>query len=264
MNVLLLGDIVGKPGREIIAKALPKLKEKGKIDFVIANAENSAGGSGITVSVAQELFDLGCNVLTSGDHIWKKKEVLEIIDNPYILRPANYPPNSPGKGFNIYRVDTKQGAFDIAVVNLQGRVFMSPIECPFRTAGEILSKIKEKTKLILVDIHAEATSEKIALGFYLDGKVSAVVGTHTHVQTADEKILHGGTAYITDLGMTGAHDSVIGRKKENVIERFISGLPVRFELATDDLRLEGVVVDIDNDTGKARSIKRIVETCEIK
>lgn len=259
MNILFIGDIVGKPGRQVIKDVLPALKEKYSLDFVVANAENSAGGSGIIASVANELFDYGCNVLTSGDHIWKKKEVLQIINDARILRPANYPIRSPGNGFNIYRVEKNNKSFDIAVINLQGRVFMNPIECPFKASEEIIQKLKDKVKIILVDMHAEATSEKIALGFYLDGKVSALCGTHTHVQTADEKILPAGTAYITDLGMTGAHDSVIGRNKENVIERFLSGLPVKFELALGDLRLNGAVVEIDEDTGKALSIKRVSE-----
>jgi metallophosphoesterase (TIGR00282 family) len=254
MKILFIGDVVGSPGREAIAKLLPKLKEELALDIVIANGENAAGGSSITASVANELFTSGIDVLTSGDHIFKKKEVLDIINHARILRPANLAENVPGKGVVVFKHNDK----NIAVINLQGRVFMNPVDCPFRTARALVEDLrKQNVKVIIVDMHAEATSEKIALGFFLDGKVSAVLGTHTHVQTADEHILPGGTAYITDVGMTGSCDSVIGRKKENIIERFLSGIPTRFELAKGDEQLQGAVVDIDETTGKARSIERV-------
>ena len=257
MRILFIGDIVGKPGREALRLLLPQLAKKYKVDFSIANAENAAGGSGITPRIAEELFGFGLNMLTSGDHIWKRKEVLEILDSEMrILRPANYPPGSPGRGWGS--IETKKGK-TLGVINLEGRVFMSTLDCPFKCAKEALEELKEKTSVILVDIHAEATSEKIALGWFLDGMVSAVLGTHTHVQTADERILPGGTAYITDLGMTGPYDSVIGRKVEQILARFLTQMPVRFEMAQDNVQLHGVVLDIDEKTGKATSIERIQE-----
>ena len=257
MRILFIGDIVGKPGREALRILLPQLAKKYKVDFSIANAENAAGGSGITPRIAEELFGFGLNMLTSGDHIWKRKEVLEILDSEMrILRPANYPPGSPGRGCGI--IETKKGK-TLGVINLEGRVFMSTLDCPFKCAKAAIEELKEKTPVILVDIHAEATSEKIALGWFLDGMVSAVLGTHTHVQTADEKILPGGTAYITDLGMTGPYDSVIGRKVEQILARFLTQMPVRFEMAQDNVQLHGVVLDIDEKTGRARSIERIQE-----
>lgn len=257
MRILFIGDIVGKPGREAVRILLPQLVKKYKIDFSIANAENAAGGSGITPGLAEELFSFGLNMLTSGDHIWKKKEVLEIIDSETrILRPANYPQGSPGRGYAV--IETKGGQ-SLGVINLEGRVFMSTLDCPFKCAQAAIEEIKEKTRVILVDIHAEASSEKVALGWFLDGTVSAVLGTHTHVQTADERILPGGTAYITDLGMTGPYDSVIGRKVEQILARFLTQMPVRFEMASENVQLHGVVLDIDEETGKARSIERIQE-----
>lgn len=257
MKILFIGDIVGKPGREAIRVLLPKLVKKHKVDLSIANAENAAGGSGITPRLAEELFSYGLNILTSGDHIWKKKEILEILDQEQrIFRPANYPPGAPGRGYGIIKTKEKES---VGVINLEGRVFMSSLDCPFKCAQAAIEEIKEKTKVILVDIHAEATSEKIALGWFLDGTVSAVLGTHTHVQTADERILPGGTAYITDLGMSGPYDSVIGRKAEQILARFLTQMPVRFEMAKDNVQLHGVVLDIDGTTGKARSIERLQE-----
>lgn len=253
MRILFIGDIVGRPGRETIAKLIPELKKEFKLDLILANAENAAGGSSITASVANELFSAGLDVLTSGDHIFRKKEVFDIIGHPRILRPENLGENVPGKGHILMNKD----GFKIAVINLQGRVFMSPIDCPFRAARNVLANL-EDAKIIIVDMHAEATSEKIALGWFLDGKVSAVFGTHTHVQTADEHILPNGTAFITDVGMTGSCASVIGRKKEQIIERFLSCIPTRFELAKGDEQLQGAIVDIDENTGKARSIERII------
>lgn len=257
MKILFIGDIVGSPGRKAIQALLPKLKKKYSIDISIANGENAAGGSGITPALAEELFGFGLDIITSGDHIWKKKEILEILDQDQrILRPANYPAGSPGRGYGI--IETKKGK-KIGVINLEGRVFMSTLDCPFKCARAAIEEIKNKTQVILVDIHAEATSEKIALGWFLDGMVSAVLGTHTHVQTADERILPAGTAYITDVGMSGPYDSVIGRKVEQILARFLSQMPVRFEMAKDNVQLHGVVLDIDEKTGKARSIERIQE-----
>ncbi|MDP3731505.1 MAG: TIGR00282 family metallophosphoesterase [Candidatus Omnitrophota bacterium] len=255
MRILFIGDIVGSPGREAIKGLLPELQKEHQLDFVIANAENAAGGSGITPKVAQELFEAGVNVLTSGDHIWKKREIFELIDKEErILRPLNFPAGVPGRGACSFRA--KNGS-RIGVVNVQGRVFMEALECPFKTTRQAIEELSKGTKIIIVDIHAEATSEKVALGWYLDGKVSAVLGTHTHIQTADEKILPGGSAYITDVGMTGPLDSVIGRRIEDVLERFITGVPVRFEVAQENIQLQGAVLDIDDSTGKAKSIVRI-------
>lgn len=257
MKVLFLGDIVGKPGRDITAKLLPELKRTSKIDFVIANAENAAGGSGITPSVAQDLFAAGVDALTSGDHIWKKPEVyayLEATDK--VLRPANYPEGAPGKGAAAINAGD---SVKVGVVNLLGRVFMDAVDCPFACARREVEKLRKTTPIIIVDMHAEATSEKVAMGWFLDGTVSAVVGTHTHIQTADEKILPKGTAYITDAGMTGPYDSVIGRKKESVIERFITQLPTRFEVASGQEEMHGVLITIDRETGKALEISRVQE-----
>ena len=255
MKILFIGDIVGSPGREAVKKLMPQLKKEYQLNFVIANAENAAGGSGITAKVAAELFDSGVNVLTSGDHIWKKPEIFEIIDKEErILRPINFPEGVPGRGKAIFKADD---GMKIGVISVQGRVFMEALECPFRRSRGAQEELSSQAKVIVVDIHAEATSEKIALGWYLDGKVSAVLGTHTHVQTADEKILPAGTAYITDVGMTGAVDSVIGRRIEDVLQRFLTSIPTRFEVAQENVQLQGVVLDIDEHTGKANSIVRI-------
>lgn len=251
----MIGDIVGSPGRQAIKEIVPRFKNSEGIDVVIANAENSAGGSGLNPKVAQELFESGCDCLTTGDHIWKRLEVLKIIDDPRIVRPANLAPCLPGGGYTV--INKKN--LDMAVINLQGRVFMQAIDCPFRTVRDILPNLKKKTNLIFVDMHAEATSEKVAMGYFLDGEVSAVVGTHTHIQTADEKILPAGTAYITELGMTGPYDSVIGQDKAKIIERFLTGMPVRFEVAAGDIQLCGVIIEVDEKSGKALSIKRVQE-----
>ncbi len=256
MKILFLGDIVGNPGREAIFKLLPGIKSAYKIDLTIANAENAAGGAGITPSVAEELFKLGCNVLTTGDHIWDRREIAEILNQgKFLLRPLNFPVEAPGKGWCAFELAS---GTKVAVVSLLGRVFMKPlVDCPFKAIREILPELAKITPVILVDIHAEATSEKIAMAYFLDGRVSAVVGTHTHVQTADERILPLGSAFISDLGMCGPFDSVIGQKKEKIIERYLTGMPTRFEVATSDVALQGVVLDIDEKTGKARSIERI-------
>jgi len=255
MKILFIGDIVGSPGREAVKILLPALTKEHNLDFVVANAENVAGGSGITPRIAEELFSLGVDVLTSGDHIWKKREIFEVIEGEgRILRPLNFPAGAPGRGFGVFK--TKQ-AVKVGVMNVQGRVFMEALECPFRTSRQAQEVLSKETKIIIVDIHAEATSEKVALGWYLADQVSAVLGTHTHVQTADERILSSGCAYITDVGMTGPLDSVIGRRIEDVLARFITCVPTRFEVAKENIQLQGVVVDIDEDTGKARSIVRI-------
>lgn len=255
MKIFFIGDIIGSPGRMAVRELLPALVSKKKIDFVIANCENVAAGFGVTKKVVEELFKCNIDVLTSGNHIWNKREVLEFIgDFERLLRPANYPSTAPGAGSVL--IPLKTGEY-IAVLNLAGRVFMNPSDCPFVTAKNKVAELREKTKIIIVDIHAEATSEKKALGWYLDGEVSAVIGTHTHVQTADEEILSQGTAYISDAGMTGPFDSVIGINKEAIIERFLTQMPNKFEVAKDDIRMQGVIVDIDSVSGKAISINRI-------
>lgn len=258
MRLLFIGDIVGGPGRDAVRNIVPKLKEKEAIDFVIANAENSAGGTGLTPRVIRDLLNSGCDVLTSGDHIWKRQEVLEIINSETrLLRPLNLPASAPGRGCNVYTTDK---GVKVGVVSLLGRVFIETMtNPPFIVIKELIPQLKKETNIIILDFHAEATSEKIAMGWFLDGEVSCILGTHTHVQTADEKILPKGTAYITDVGMCGPLDSVIGRKKEKIIERFLTGIPTRFELATEDVRLQGAIVDIDEATGKAVLIKRVNE-----
>jgi hypothetical protein len=255
MKILFIGDIVGKPGRRAVRELLPKLVGDRQIDLVIANCENAAAGFGVTRDIVEELYESQIDILTSGNHIWDKKEVMEFIsDYETLLRPANYPPTIPGSGAVV--MPTASGEH-IGVLNLAGRVFMQPIDCPFATAKNELAVLQKKTKVIIVDIHAEATSEKKALGWYLDGEVSAVLGTHTHVQTADDEILPRGTAYLSDVGMTGPFDSVIGVKKDVVIKRFLTGVPNRFETAKGDVRLQAVLLDIDSATGKANSIERI-------
>jgi len=255
MRILFIGDVVGEAGREVIRLKLRDLKTEKKIDAVVANAENAAGGSGVTPRIAEELQEFGVDVLTSGDHIWKKREIYEfLLRSDRLIRPANYPEGAPGSGSAVLEI---KGKGTLGVINLLGRVFMDAVECPFRQAEKEIEALKKKTNIIIADMHAEATSEKVAMGWFLDGKVSAVVGTHTHIQTADEKILPGGTAYITDCGMTGPYDSVIGRRKEVVIQRFLTQLPNRFEVADKDVQMHGVVIDVDEATGKAAAIKRV-------
>jgi len=257
MNVLFIGDIVGSPGRKAIKELLPGIKKQHKIDFAFANAENAAGGSGITPPLAEELFAYGLDAITAGDHIWKKKEILDFIESDNrVLRPANYPDSAPGAGFSVLK--TKKGA-KIGILNILGRVFMDNIDCPFRAAEKAIEQMSKQTPVIVVDFHAEATSEKLAMGRFLDGLTSAVLGTHTHVQTADECILAKKTAYITDVGMTGPFDSIIGRKVEQILARFLTQMPQRFEMAKDDVRLQAVAVEINEKTGKAKSIKRITK-----
>ena len=259
VKILLIADIVGKPGRQALSRELHRLVDRHALDLVIANGENAAGGFGLTEDVARELYEQGVHVLTSGNHIWDKRESFDFISREdRLIRPANYPDGSPGRGsiISVTAAGTK-----VAVLNLEGRVFMNNLECPFRVADREISRLRTITPIIIVDFHAEATSEKLSLGWYLDGKVSAVIGTHTHVQTADERILPGGTAYISDAGMTGSFDSVIGIKKELAIEKFLTLLPVRFEVAKKDIRLNGVVVEIDEQSGRALTIERISISC---
>jgi len=255
MKVLFIGDIVGEAGRKAVRKGIPNLVERLRIDFVIANAENAAGGFGITREVGEEIFSLGVDVLTSGNHIWDKKEAVTYIEKENrLLRPANYPEDVPGDGSIV--VNTRTGE-KIAVLNISGRVFMNQIDNPFTVSKKEISELKKQTNVIIVDFHAEATSEKSALGWFLDGEVSAVIGTHTHIQTADETILPGGTAFITDVGMTGPTNSIIGIKKEQIINKFLTYMPARFETAKGASLLSAVVIDIDPESGHARNIERL-------
>jgi metallophosphoesterase (TIGR00282 family) len=254
MKVLMIGDVVAKPGRMAVLERIQDLREQHDIDLAVMNAENLAGGFSVTPSLCEQLFASGIDVMSSGNHIFDKKEAIPYIaKQPRLLRPANYPPGTPGSG--IWTGVVK--GVGVAVLNLMGRVFMPPTDDPFRTADQLLSALSPEVKVRLVDMHAEATSEKTAMGWYLDGRVSAVVGTHTHVQTADERLLPGGTAYLTDLGMTGSYSGVIGMKKEDVITRFTSVLGRRAEHSSGDVRICGVVIDVDEETGKSRSLLRI-------
>jgi 2',3'-cyclic-nucleotide 2'-phosphodiesterase len=254
MKVLFIADIMGQAGREAVARILPELKNKEQVDLVIANGENAAGGMGLTPNIARDLFHLGVDVLTMGNHTWDKKEILDIIDDEPIVRPANYAPGVPGRGALLVTTPT---GLKVGILNLIGRVFMPPQDCPFRSADKVIEELKKETPVIIVDIHAEATSEKVAMGWYLDGKVSAVIGTHTHVQTADDKILPAGTAYLTDVGMTGPFDSVIGIKKELILQRFLLQMPIRFEVSEKDIWFNGVLIEIDEKSGKAVKIERL-------
>ena len=255
MKILFIGDTVGKAGCAIVHQHLKHLQESLQADLTIVNYENAAGGYGVTPKLADEFFDWGIDVLTSGNHIWDKKEIVPYLGkNSRLLRPANYPQDSPGRGVAIVKTNSGEEA---AVINLQGRVFMPIIDDPFRAADAQLSRLPKHIKVIFVDMHGETTSEKVAMGWYLDGRVSAVVGTHTHIPTADETILPGGTAFITDVGMAGPFFSVIGVVKEAAIKRFLTSMPGKFESASQDARLNAVLVDVDSVTGKARSIERI-------
>jgi len=255
VKLLFIGDIVGRPGRRAVRELLPALREKHGIQFVVANGENSAGGSGITPAIAGEILATGVDVITSGDHLWDQKEVMELLasDAPF-LRPLNYPAGTPGKGSLVIE---KPGLPPVAVLNLQGRTFMASIENPFTAAREEVERLRQNARILFVDFHAEATSEKIALARMLDGQVSAVVGTHTHVQTADEQIFPGGTAYLTDAGFTGPHESVLGREIAPVIQRFLTNMPQRFDVATRRVRLQGALVEIDDSSGRSLGIERI-------
>jgi metallophosphoesterase (TIGR00282 family) len=254
MKILFLGDIVGNPGREAVAKHIPAMRKNGEVDVVVVNAENAAGGSGITENVARELFSFGCDVITLGDHVWDKREVYPYLNTEaHIVRPANFASEAPGRGVCVVEIK----GVKIAVVALMGRTYMKYLlNCPFRALDVVLGDLVD-VKVILVDMHAEATSEKVAMGWYADGRVSAVLGTHTHIQTADEKVLPKGTAYITDVGMTGPYDSVIGQIKERIIERYLTGLPNKFEVASSPATLCGAIVDVDAATGRAVSITRV-------
>jgi 2',3'-cyclic-nucleotide 2'-phosphodiesterase len=255
LKILFIGDIVGSPGRKIVHERLRDILEQRSIDLCIANGENAASGFGITPRLAEDIFSSGVEVITGGNHIWDRKEILEYFPHqPRLLRPANFPNGSPGKGLLVAQV--KNGA-GYAVLNLQGRTFMTPIDDPFRTASEQLSALPPEVKVILVDMHAEATSEKQAMGWYLDGKVTAVVGTHTHVATADNRVLPNGTAYITDVGMTGPHDSVIGMDKLGIVQRFLDSMPARFSVAEGDVQMNAVLIYADEATGRAGSIERL-------
>ncbi len=262
MRVLFIGDIMGSPGRRIVVERLADIVTQHRLDLVIANCENAASGFGITPRLAEELLGAGVDVLSGGNHIWARKEILDYLPHqPRLLRPANYPQGDPGSG--LYLGNTKSGT-PYAVLNLQGRVFMAPIDCPFRAADRELARIPAEVRVVIVDMHAEATSEKVAMGWYLDGKVTAILGTHTHVPTADERLLPQGTAYITDVGMTGPHDSVIGMDKAAIIQRFLDGLPARFDVAAGEVQMSTVLLDLDesgppNAAGRARarSIERL-------
>ena len=255
MKLLLVGDIVGRPGRELVRRGLRTLIDVHSIDFVIANAENSAAGFGVPTDIGDTLLEAGIDVMTSGNHIWDKKEVIEYIKaEPRLLRPANYPAGVPGRGSRV--AETGDGRA-VGVINVMGRIFMSPLDDPFAVALREIESIRHRTRVIVVDFHAEATSEKMAMGWHLDGLVTAVVGTHTHVQTADERLLPKGTAYLTDVGMTGPHDSIIGMEVEPSLARFLNGMPAKFEPATGNARLNAVVIEADERTGRATRIARI-------
>ena len=257
MKLLFIGDIVGKPGRKAVRYFLPRLRETLGLDFIVANGENSAGGSGITPATASEIFEAGVDVITCGDHLWDQREVVSLLNNePRFVRPENYPEGTPGQGFCVQQIGDLP---PIGVLNLQGQTFMKPIENPFYAADGAVDELREQTPIILVDMHAETTSEKIAMGRFLDGRVSAVIGTHTHVQTADEHIFPGGTAFLCDAGCTGPQESILGREIEPIIQRFLTYQPQRFAVASKQVTLNGAVIDIDELSGKATSIERVSE-----
>ncbi|WP_224985145.1 TIGR00282 family metallophosphoesterase [Geomonas agri] len=259
VKLLFIGDVIGKPGREALSRELHRIVDRHMVDLVIANGENAAGGFGLTEETAQDLFKCGVQMITSGNHIWDKKDALEYIKREdRIVRPANYPEGTPGKGTTIVKTP---GGVKVGILNLEGRVFMNNLDCPFRCADREIAKLKEETPIVFVDFHAEATSEKVSLGWYLDGRVAAVIGTHTHVQTADERILTAGTAYMTDAGMTGSFDSVIGVKKEEAILKFVTQRPSKFEVAKKDIRINAVAIEVDEKTGLALNIERINIAC---
>lgn len=256
MKVLLVGDVVGRPGRRAVRQILPEVVADTGAELVVANGENSAGGFGLTRATVEELLGAGVDVITTGNHVWDRREILTFIDEfPQVLRPANFPPGTPGHGMTV--VKSRKGGHPVAVINLMGRTFMPPLDCPFRTADRLLEELADKVRIVIVDFHAEATAEKVSMGWHLDGRVSAVFGTHTHVATADERVLPGGTAYITDLGMTGPYDSVIGMARESVLRNMLTALPHRFEVAAGEARMDMAVVEIDPQTGRAFSIRRL-------
>ncbi|MGG1398426.1 TIGR00282 family metallophosphoesterase [Bacillus salipaludis] len=256
MNILFIGDVVGSPGRDMVKEYLPKLKEKFRPNFTIINGENAASGKGITEKIYREFLSFGAQAITLGNHAWDNKEIFEFIDRAKnMVRPANFPEGTPGKGIGFFKVND----VEIAVINLQGRTFMAPLDCPFRKADELVEIARARTPFIFVDFHAEVTSEKQAMGWYLDGRVSAVVGTHTHVQTADNRILPEGTGYLTDVGMTGPYDGILGVERDAVLKRFLMSLPVRFEVPkTGRTQLSAVMIELDRKTGKCKKIERIL------
>jgi len=257
VKILFIADIVGQPGRRAVKELLPHLRQNHRVHLVIANGENAAGGSGITVATAQEIFSAGVDIITSGDHLWDQKEVMGLLENEgRFVRPLNYPQGTPGQGRTLFQSDSCPL---VGVINLQGRTFMPPLENPFQYALEEVARLRQKTKLIFIDFHAEATSEKVALARMLDGQVSAVIGTHTHVQTADEQIFPAGTAFLCDAGFTGPHDSVIGREIEPIIKRFRTNQPQKFEVAKDRVLLQGALLEIDDQSGRAVAIQRVSE-----
>ncbi|CAM3407751.1 MULTISPECIES: TIGR00282 family metallophosphoesterase [Brevibacillus] len=254
MKLLFIGDIMGSPGREMVKAYLPMLKRKYQPTFIVANGENSAHGRGITEKIAKELFESGVHAITLGNHTWDHKDIYDFIDGePRLIRPANFPEGAPGSGITY----VKQSEGELAVINLQGRTFLPPLDCPFKLADKLVEQARKRTKLIFVDFHAEATSEKQALAWYLDGRVSAVVGTHTHVQTADERVLPKGTGFLCDVGMCGPSNGILGMEKEAVIRRFLTQLPERFEVAPDPAQLNAVVITLDKSTGSAKKLERI-------
>jgi hypothetical protein len=260
VKILFIGDIVGEPGRRAVQALVPKLRAEQSVDFVIANGENSAGGNGITPRIAAELFAAGIDVITSGDHLWDQKEVMDLLANDKrFLRPLNYPPGTPGRGSGVFAVRNSPSGLRVGVLNAQGRTFMAALENPFALVPQEVERLRAETHIIFMDFHAEATSEKIAIARMLDGKVSAVVGTHTHVQTADEQVFPGGTAYLSDAGFTGPHESVLGREIEPVIKRFVTNMPQRFEVARGRVLLQGAVVKVDDTTGRSQGIWRVSE-----
>ncbi|MGG3738572.1 TIGR00282 family metallophosphoesterase [Aeribacillus pallidus] len=256
MKILFVGDVVGSPGREMVKEYVPRLKEKYRPDVTVINGENAAGGRGITEKIYRQLLDVGAHVITLGNHAWDNKEIFEFIDDAkYLVRPANFPEGTPGVGMQFVKVN----GIEVAVINLQGRTFMPALNDPFVVADRLVTVAKERTPIIFVDFHAEATSEKQAMGWYLDGKVSAVIGTHTHVQTADNRILPNGTAYLTDVGMTGPYDEILGMERTAVIRKFLTSLPVRFEVPKEGRRqLSACLIHVDDKTGKATQINRIL------
>lgn len=254
MNILVIGDIFGKPGRKIVKRMLSRIQNENNIMFTIANAENAAGGKGLSRDVMHELLGAGIDVLTMGNHVWDNKEIFQFIDDEFrLVRPINYPGDCPGQGYHVYKAGFNK---NIAVINASGRVFLPALDCPFQRVDEIVNELKDSVDYIILDFHAEATSEKVAMGRFLDGRVTAVLGTHTHIQTADERILPGGTGYITDLGMTGPYDSILGVDKDIIIQKFLTGRPARFEVATGPAQMEGVVIEVDDDCNKVKNIKR--------
>lgn len=260
MRILFLGDVVGKPGRRAVERFLPRLIDSEKLALVIANCENIAEGAGVDPAGAEALLDCGVDILTSGNHVWRRREVVEFIEvEPRLLRPLNFPPGTPGRGWTIFET---AGGVSIGIVNLIGRVFMDSVDCPFRAVDALLPQLESRTQLIVVDMHCEATSEKGAMGWFLAGRVAAVLGSHTHVQTSDERVLPGGTAFITDAGMCGPIESVIGVDKDVVIRKFLTHMPVKFEVARGPAMLQGAIVEVDVDAGRASSIRRIREILE--